>query len=156
MPSQPASPDPPDSPGGTDAEAADSADGPRRRSASAIASAGSRASDPARTVGLGRDRDRRPGYHDRVRVAALAAEVERLEAERDRLADRVAALERAVESEAQRRQQVIDNYERVVAARSESDAASDASRTASTRPRPLAAVAAGMERVAAWLRRADG
>ncbi|ELZ58967.1 hypothetical protein C467_04595 [Halorubrum hochstenium ATCC 700873] len=154
MPSQPDSPDPPDAPGGTDAEAADSADGPRRRSASPIAPAGSRASDPARTVGVGRDR--RPGYHDRVRVAALAAEVERLEAERDRLADRVAALERAVESEAQRRQQVIDNYERVVAARSESDPASDAPRTASTRPCPLAAVAAGMERVAAWLRRADG
>ena len=150
MPSQP---DSLDAPGGTDAETMDSTDGPRRRS---TALAGSRASDPARTVGVGRDHDRRPGYHDRVRVAALAAEVERLEAERDRLAGRVAALERAVESEAQRRQQVIDNYERIVADRSEPDATTGPTRTASTGLRPLAAVASGIERVAAWLRSADG
>jgi len=150
MPSQP---DSLDAPGGTDAETTDSADGPRRRS---TALAGSRTSDPARTIGVSRDYDRRPGYHDRVRVAVLAAEVERLEAERDRLAGRVAALERAVESEAQRRQQVIDNYERIVADRSESDATTGPTQTASTGPRPLAAVASGIERVAAWLRRADG
>ncbi|VTT87222.1 hypothetical protein DM2_3260 [Halorubrum sp. DM2] len=148
----PSEPDTPDAPGGTDVETADSADESRRRS---TASVGSQVSDSGQTVGVGRlDDDRRPGYHDRVRVAALAAEVERLEAERDRLADRVTALERAVESEAQRRQQVIDNYERVVADRSEPDAASDANGAASTGP--LAAVASGIERVAAWLRRADG
>ncbi|WP_144924232.1 hypothetical protein [Halorubrum salsamenti] len=120
---------------GTDVEAVDSIDGPRLR---ATWSAGARPKS-----------DRRAGYHDRVRVAALAAEVEALEAE-------VEALERIVESKEQQRQQMIDNYEAIVAARSETDDAPDPDTTASNETtgwRPLAAVASGIKRAVARLRR---
>lgn len=81
-----------------------------------------------------RDRSRPAGdrgherVHDRVRVAALEAEVDLLEEERDalqrkvtaleatveQLADEVTALENDVERETRRRQQVIDHYEYTV------------------------------------------
>ena len=143
--------------GGIDVETVDSIDGPRLRSGA--------------SVSVSSESDRRPGYHRRVRVAALTAKVEELEAEVD-------ALERAVESEERRRQQVIDSYEAIVAARSEADRApsaetdrapsAEAAASAETATaaetaasaetagwRPLDAVASGLERVAAWLRRSN-
>lgn len=143
---------------GIDVEAVDSVDGPWLRSS---ASAG------ARSKG-----DRRPVNHQRVRVAALTAEVELLDAERELLDEQVGALtaeveeleaevealERAVESTERQRQQVIDNYEAIVAARSETDGAPDAESAASAetaRWRPLAAIASNLERLAARLRRSN-
>jgi len=129
--------------GGIDVETVDSIDGPRLQSGA--------------SVSVRSESDRRLGYHRRVRVAALTAKVEELEAEVD-------ALERAVESEERRRQQVIDSYEAIVAARSETDRASDAegaavAETAASAEtagwRPLDAVASGLERLAARLRRSN-
>jgi hypothetical protein len=115
-------------------------------------------------------------YHRRVRAAVLAAEVERLAVERELLDERVdaltaevaalesevATLERVVESEEQRRQQVIDSYERVVGEGSGNDrprgtdANGETDRgTATERRGPLAAIGSAVERVVAWLRRAD-
>lgn len=122
---------------GIDVEAVDSIDGPWLRS-TAAASAQSKGG-------------RLSGYHPRVRVAALTAEVEALEAE-------VEALEQIVETKEQQRQQVIDNYETIVAARSEADsepATESAASGEAERWRPLSAVASGLERAAAWLRRAN-
>ncbi|EMA61838.1 hypothetical protein [Halorubrum kocurii] len=121
--------------GGNDVEAVDSIDCPWLRS---TASAETRAG-----------RNRLPGYHHRVRVAVLAAEVEALEAE-------VEALEQIVESKEQERQQMIDNYEAIVAARSEAEPDPDAESPAADETagwRPLGAVASALERVAARLRR---
>jgi len=133
--------------GGTDVETADSEDGPRLR---VTASAGSAS-------------DRRPGYHHRVRVAALAAErealdeqVDELRAEMEALEAEVEALERTVESKDRQRQQMIDNYETIVANRSEPDRESEsesATGAESTGRGPLAAVASRIERVIARLRR---
>ncbi|EMA61354.1 hypothetical protein [Halorubrum lipolyticum] len=122
---------------GTDGGAVDSVDGPWLRS---TASAGTRPKS-----------ERYPGCHHRVRVAALTAEVEALEAE-------VEALEQIVESKERQRQQLIDNYETIVAARSEADDAADAESDASDeteRWRLRAAVASRLERAAAWVRRSD-
>ena len=173
MPSRPRTADALD---GIDVEAVDSLDGPRPRS---TASDSPSVAGPDRSVpvvlpaGVGhRDGGRRPGYHHRVRVAALAAERELLAAERDLLDDRVDALtaevasleaevdalERAVESKERRRQQVITDYERVVTAKSASTpSSSEADATASSRTgwRPLDAITSGIERAAAWLRRSD-
>lgn len=159
--------------GGIDVEAVDSIDGSRLQSGA--------------SVGVRSENGRRPGYHRRVRVAALTAKVEELEAEVD-------ALERAVESEERPRQQVIDSYEAIVAARSEAGrtpdaedavsaegtAAAEAAASAETASpagaaasaetsspaeaaasaetagwRPLDAVASGLERLAARLRRSN-
>lgn len=122
---------------GIDVEAVDSVDGPWLRS---TAAAGAR-------LNGGRLR----GYHPRVRVAALTAEVEALEAEVD-------ALEQIVEAKEEQRQQVIDNYETIVAARSEADSepATESAASGETgRWRPVSAVASSLERAAAWLRRAN-
>ena len=130
--------------GGIDVEAVDSIDGPRLQSGG--------------SVSVRSESDRPPDYHRRVRVAALTSKVQDLEAEVD-------ALERAVESEERRRQQVIDSYEAVVAARPETDRAPDAESAAPAETataaetaewRPLDAVASGLERLAARLRRSNG
>ena len=161
---------------GIDVEAVDSVDEPRRGSTAvdrpSTASA-RRIVGVVLPAGVGyRDGDRRPGYHHRVRAAALAAERERLATEREQLDDRVDALtaevasleaevdalERAVESEERRRKQVITDYERLVSAKSESTPSStEADSTASSRTGwwPLDAVASRLKRTAAWLRRAD-
>lgn len=137
--------------GGTDVEGFDPEDGRQPR---ASASAGARSeSDP------------RPGYHHRVRIAALAAErealdeqVEALTAEMEALEAEVEALERAVESEERQRQQVIDSYETIVADRSEPGRSPDTESAASAEPagrRPLAAVASRVRRAVSWLRRSN-
>ena len=153
MPSPPGTADALD---GIAVEAVDSVDGPRDRSTASDSPSPAGAGRPVRVTlpaGVGhRDGDRRPGYHHRVRVAALAAEVASLEAEVD-------ALERAVESKERRRQQVIADYERVVTAKSASTpSSSEADATASSRTgwRPLDAIVSRIERAAAWLRRSDG
>jgi len=135
--------------GGTDVETADSEDGPRLRVTASPDSAS----------------DGRPDYHHRVRVAALAAErealdeqVDALRAEMEELEAEVEALERAVESKERQRQQVIDNYETIVANRLEADREPESeSETAaeSTGWEPLAAVASRIERAVARLRRSD-
>lgn len=135
--------------GGTDAEVADAEDGPGLRSAASE----------------GPGSDRCPPYHHRVRVAALAAErgalderVNALTAEMEALEAEVEALEAEVESKERQRQQVIDSYETIVEDRPEADRASESESAASTESsgwRPLAAVASGIERAVARLRRSD-
>ena len=174
MPSRPGTADTLD---GIAVEAVDSVDGPRARSTASDSPSPAGTSRPVRVTlppGVGhRDGDRRPGYHHRVRVAALAAERELLAAERDLLDDRVDALtaevasleaevdalERAVESKERRRQQVIADYERVVSAKSASPPSpSESDSTASSRTgwAPVDAVVSRVERAAAWLRRSEG
>ena len=68
--------------GGTDVETADSEDGPRLRVTASVDSAS----------------DRPPGYHHRVRVAALAAEREALDEQVDELRAEMEALEAEVEA----------------------------------------------------------
>jgi predicted RNase H-like nuclease (RuvC/YqgF family) len=147
-----------ETPDGIDVEAVDSVDGPRLRS---IASASARPNDGPR-----------PGYHHRVRVAALAAEVELLEAERERLDEQVDALaaeveelesevetlEQTVESEEQQRQQVINSYETIVRERSEAHRRREADSTASAETEnegPLDAVASRLKRVVGLVRRSN-
>lgn len=169
MPSRPGTADTLD---GIDVEAVNSVDGPRPRSTASDGPVLAGSGRPVR-VRLPPGVGHRPGYHHRVRVAALAAERDLLAAERDLLDDRVDALaaevasleaevdalERAVESKERRRQQVIADYERVVAARSASTPApSETGPTASSRTgwRPFDAVVSRIERAAAWLRGSNG
>lgn len=130
---------------------------------------------PGGTSGDGNERrrrtdDDRPGAGTRARIVSLRAEVELLEAERGRLANRVreleadvaeleaetAGLERSVANERRRRQRVVDRYEGVIAEkeaanrtlRSDPETAGDAGPT-----RPLAAVQAAVRAARAGVRR---
>ncbi|GAA0546914.1 hypothetical protein GCM10008994_22230 [Halorubrum ejinorense] len=152
---------------GIDVEAVDSVDGPRPPSTASDSPPPAGAGRPvsvALSAGVGRrDAGRRPGYHHRVRVAALAAERDLLDDRVDALAAEVAsleaeveALERAVESKERRRKQVITDYERVVTAKSASTPASsesDAAASSRTGWDPVDAVVSRVERAVAWLRR---
>lgn len=146
-------------PGEIDVEAVDSIDGPRLRP---TASADDRPNADGRPAADRRVRDdgsatqRDPVAAERERLAervqSLTAEVAALEAE-------VEALERTVESKERQRQQVIDNYESIVAARQSPDGSPESTRSASTASdgwRPLSALASRVGWAVAWLRRADG
>jgi hypothetical protein len=141
--------------GSIDVEAVDSIDGPQLR--------------PTASAGARSDAGARHGGDRRIRDDALAAEGDLLAVERDLLNERVralteevaaleaevGALEAEVESKERQRQQVIDNYESIVAARRAPDRSSetDAAASAPSDGRgPLAAVATAVRRVAAWLR----
>ncbi|MGM0447321.1 MAG: hypothetical protein ACQERM_03590 [Methanobacteriota archaeon] len=134
--------------GSIDVEAVDSIDGPQLRS---TASAGARSNADGRPGGdqCVRD-DARAADRDlpAERVRALADEVAALEAE-------VEALEAKVESKERQRQQVIDNYESIVAARRSPDRSAESSPIVSATDDGrgfLSAVASVVERLAAWLR----
>ena len=135
-------------PGSIDVEAVDSIDGPPPRS---TASADDRSNADDRPAADRRVRDDVPAAERDLpeeRVRLLADEVASLEAE-------VAALEAEVESKERQRQQVIDNYESIVAAQRTSDRSSEPTPDASAstgRWRPFAALASRVGRVAAWLR----
>ncbi|WP_092920826.1 hypothetical protein [Halorubrum sodomense] len=153
--------------GSLDVEAVDSIDGPRLRptaSAGARSNAGGRPGDRrVRDDALAAERDLSAAERDlsaaerdlppdrdlpAERVRALTDEVAALEAE-------VEALERVVESKERQRQQVIDNYESIVAARRAPDRSSETDAAASEPSDGrglLATVASGVGRVAGWLR----
>ena len=141
--------------GSIDVEAVDSIDGPQLR--------------PTASAGARSDAGARHGGDRRIRDDALAAEGDLLAVERDLLNERVRALteevealeaevealEAEVESKERQRQQVIDNYESIVAARRAPDRSSETAAAASAPSDgrgPLAAVATAVRRVAAWLR----
>ncbi|WP_096393948.1 hypothetical protein [Halorubrum trapanicum] len=144
MPSAPGSPDP----GSIDVEAVDSIDGPRLRSTASADDSPSTADRPAADRRVRGDASETERDLPEDRVERLADEVAALEAE-------VAALEAEVESKERQRQQVIDNYESIVAARRAPDRPSE---TDAAAPEPsdgrglLAAVASGVGRVAGRLR----
>lgn len=106
----------------------------------------------------------------RARIVSLRAEVELLEAERGRLANRVreleadvaeleaetAGLERSVANERRRRQRVVDRYEGVIAEKEAANRTlrSDPETTGDAGPtRPLAAVRAAVRAARAGVRR---
>ena len=154
--------------GSVDVEAVDSIDGPQLRS---TASADARSNADGRPGGArcvrddarAADRDlsaaedgpsavERDLPPDRgspaERVRALSDEVAALEA-------KVEALEAKVESKERQRQQVIDNYESIVAARRSPDRSAESSPIVSATDDgrgSLSAVASVVERLAAWLR----
>ncbi|WP_424014230.1 hypothetical protein ACOZ35_14545 [Halorubrum xinjiangense] len=147
--------------GSIDVEAVDSIDGSQLRP---TASAGARSDAGGRLGGdrrvrddaLAADRDLSavdpdlPSDRDlpAERVRALTEEVAALEAE-------VEALEAEVEWKERQRQQVIDNYESIVAAQRDPDRSSETSAAASATSDGrglLAAVASRTGRLAAWLR----
>jgi predicted RNase H-like nuclease (RuvC/YqgF family) len=138
-------------PGGIDVEAVDSIDGPPPRP---TASADDRSNADDRPAPDRRVRDDAPAAERDLpedRVERLADEVAALEAE-------VAALEAEIESKERQRQQVIDNYESIVAAQRTSDRSSESTPDTSTEAdgrRPLAALASRVGQLTAWLRRRE-
>ncbi|MFW6000011.1 MAG: hypothetical protein ACOCPY_01005 [Halorubrum sp.] len=133
----------------------DSIDGPQLRP---TASAGDGSNAGARPRGDGRvredpltaERDLPVVERDLLdeRVRALTDEVEALEAE-------VEALEATVEAKERQRQQMIDNYESIVAARRAPDRSAEtdtATSVTSDGDGPLAAAASRIRRATAWLR----
>jgi hypothetical protein len=125
-------PESPETTGGTDAEATDGRPTGGTRAVDAAATT------PRRAVGGA-------GSSRRVLTTALAARVDQLAAERELLDDRVAELEAEVAAERRRRQQVIDRYEPLVAARSGEGPSREPSASGSPRWRPLVAVASRLK-----------